>query len=92
MAGYVELLATFKITVHVALFAGATNRPAEMVHVPLLLQVFFPFDGVVTNRVNNVLDFLLTEVSKTVKPGRIEDGATTADDVPNVFVPATATE
>ncbi len=70
MAGYFAVRATRRVTTHLDFFRGATRRPAEMVHEPDSLQVFFPLEIVVRIAPNVVRDRRATSVFFTVKPGR----------------------
>ena len=72
IAGYLPRLATRNVTVHVVRLLGATSRPPEMEHGPVSLQRLVPFDVVTTNAVSNVRDFRLTDVLRTMNPGRAE--------------------
>ena len=57
--------------------AGATSRPFEREQRPVSLQVFFPFDTVVTTDDNKVREPFLTDVFFTTNPGR---AVTTTED------------
>jgi hypothetical protein len=61
------------------LVAGAIRRPLEIEQRPVSLQVFFPFDTVVTTDDKRVRDFFFTVVFFTSKPGR---AVTTTLDAP----------
>lgn len=71
-AGNDPLLATDRVSVHVAFFAGATNEIPDTRHPPFADHRLVPREGVVTTFDNEVLDPLRTLVARTVNPARAE--------------------
>jgi hypothetical protein len=70
IAGYFFVFATFSLITHVPFFDGATRREALMVQGPDSDHVLFPVETDRINVVSRVLDFLATDVFRTIKPGR----------------------
>lgn len=69
IAGYFDVFATFNVSTHFVVFAGATKRPDAREHEPVSDHVFLPVEIDVTNKVNFVFDFFATTVFRTVNPG-----------------------
>ena len=69
IAGYFDVFATFNVTTHFVVFAGATKRPDAMEHEPVSDHVFLPVEIDRTIQVNGVFDLFATTVFRTVNPG-----------------------
>ena len=83
IAGYFDVVATYKVRMHFPTFVGATRRDAAMEQGPDSDQVFLPLERERTNDVSGVFDFFATTVFSTVNPGLAttltEEGLTPAE-------------